>query len=292
MVGKDELTFFGYHVVCLIDVLGQKQKLEKWNTIPEGGKPTPEFIQAIKRTVGTVLGYREHYLAFFEQVGSETLPKTFDALPKDWVEKYRRAKNCRVHVERHSDSFVFSSQITNPQGDASTDAAYRILCACCMAMVISLAAKIPVRGAVTVGMGAVLEDGGFYGPALAEAHFIESEVCGYPRIVVSPTVLEFLISGRAYSQDLEVEKIMRLFAKISRPFICEDTDGRFIVDYLGNGFRQVDSSITELVGKAYDFARSEEISFGANGDQKLADRYRLLRQYVESRLPLWGVPIA
>jgi hypothetical protein len=260
--------------------------------LPKSRNPTPEFIQAIKRTVGTVLGFREHYLTFFEGFESVTPPEKFHALPEDLMEKYRRAKDCRIHVERHSDSFLFSSQISNAQGDVSAAAAYRILCACGMAMAISLAAKTPVRGAVAVGMGALLEDGGFYGPALAEAHHIESEVSAYPRIVVAPTVLGFLRSDGAYSQDILVDKIMQLLATISQSLICQDTDGYWVVDYFGDGFRKVYPTMKDLVASAYDFARSEENRFRASEDQKLADRYRRLREYIESRLPLWGVPIA
>jgi len=41
MAGKDDLTFFGYHVACLIDVLGQKDQLAKWRELPDGGQATP-----------------------------------------------------------------------------------------------------------------------------------------------------------------------------------------------------------------------------------------------------------
>jgi len=291
MSGKDDLTFFGYHVACLIDVLGQKDQLAKWRELPDGGQTTPEFIQALKRTAGTVLGFRDHYLTFFDQFEQPTTPNGFAPLSKDHLKKYQRAKECRVRVERFADTFVFSSQIANAYGDASTVPTYRILAACSMAMVVSLAARVPVRGAITVGMGAVLEDGSFYGPALAEAHSLESEVAAYPRVVVSPTVLEFLAGGGAYSQDPVVANIMGLFVNLCDSFICQDTDGYWIVDFLGEGTRRILSPDADVVRLAYNFVRLEEKRFRDNKEREMEDRYHLLHEYIESRLPLWGIPM-
>jgi hypothetical protein len=137
MVDKDEVTFFGYHVVCLIDVLGQKQKLDKWKMPPESGKLTPEFITALKDTAGAVLGYREHFRTFFTQFASVPIHEKFKALPRELMEKYRRAKDCRVVVERHSDTLVFSASIASIEGDALVGAVYPVLGACCMAMLVS-----------------------------------------------------------------------------------------------------------------------------------------------------------
>lgn len=289
---QDDTTYFGYHVVCLIDVLGQKQKLAKWATLPEGGQITPEFTQALKQTVGLVLAFREGFINFFEQAAQCTMPHRFAALSNEMRERYRRSRECRVRVERFSDTFVFSAQIPNTYGDASITPLYRLLAASCMAMLWSLAAKIPVRGAVAVGAGAELEDRSFYGPALAEAHSLESEIAGYPRVVVSSTVLEFLTEGLVYSTDREVAQFMHQMANTCRSFICQDTDGRSIVDFLGKGLHELlppDTPVVTTVKTAYDFVRSEASRFHADGNPKLADRYRLLQQYIESRLPIWGI---
>jgi len=289
---QDDTTYFGYHVVCLIDVLGQKQKLAKWATLPEGGQITPEFTQVLKQTVGTVLAFRKGFINFFEQATQCTMPDRFAALLNEMRKRYRRSRECRVRVERFSDTFVFSAQIPNTYGDASITPLYRLLAASCMAMVWSLAAKTPVRGAITIGPGAELEDRSFYGPALAEAHSLESEIAGYPRVVVSSTVLEFLTEGLVYSTDREVAQFMRQMARTCRSFIWQDTDGRSIVDFLGKGMRELlptDTAVVTAVKKAYDFVRSEACRFHAEGEPKLEDRYSQLQRYIESRLPIWGI---
>ena len=159
-------------------------------------------------------------------------------------------------------------------------------------MLSSLAEKkIPVRGAVTVGAGAVLEDGSFYGPALAEAHHLESEVAGYPRVVISDTARLFLDGSSSYSKDPEMDKIMKLLAGLCRTLICQDMDGCWIVDFLGQGMRKIippDPLRVEVLKNAYDFVRSEAERFRQARDIKLALRYHLLREYIESRLALWS----
>lgn len=294
MKKQDDVTFFGYHVVCLIDVLGQNQKLARWATLPDDGRVSSEFIQALKQTAGTLLVFREGFINFFNQLDQCSMPGTLAALTAERQARYARFKECCVGVERLSDTFVFSSLIPNTHGDASIAPLYRLLSACCMAMIWSLAGKTPVRGSITVGAGAQLQDGSFYGPALAEAHHLESKVAGYPRVVVSPTVLEFMGQGQVYSTDPELSKIMEHMARICRAFICQDTDGRWIVDFLGKGIRELlppDTDLAVCVKMAYDFVRSELARFRVIGDLKLAERYGQLQQYIESRLPVWGIQL-
>ncbi len=292
MSGKDDDYFLGYHVVCLIDVLGQKQKLAQWAELPDDRQVTPDFIKALKDTIGTVLTFRDQFIQFFEQLGQCTMPDKLTALPSEKQKQYHRFKECRVKVERFSDTFVFSSPIPNTHGDASITPLYRILAACCMAMFWSLAAKTPVRGAISIGTGAELEDESFYGPGLAEAHYLESEVAGYPRVVVSNSVRQFLADGQVYSSDREVAEIMKQIAGTCRSFICQDVDGCWIVDFLDKELRDLlgpDLKGGDTVRMAYEFVRSEALRFRNAGNSKLAVRYYLLQQYIESRLPIWGI---
>lgn len=292
MSKKDDFTFFGYHVVCLIDVLGQKQKLARWAKLPEDGQVTPDFIKALKDTAGTVLTFRDQFIKFFDRMNQCTIPDKLAAQPKEKQKQYQRFKECRVKVERFSDTFVFSSQIPNAHGDASITPMYRVLATCCYAMLWSLAGKTPVRGAVSIGAGAEPEDESFYGPGLAEAHYLESEVASYPRIIVSPMVRQFLADGQVYSTNREIAQIMSQMASTCRSFICQDVDGCWIVDFLGKGLRDLlgpDMPSGEAVGMAYEFVRSEASRFREAGNSKLAVRYHLLQQYIESRLPIWGI---
>ncbi len=162
-------------------------------------------------------------------------------------------------------------------------------------MVASLADKKPVRGAITVGAGGVLEDDSFYGPALAEAYQLENEVAQYPRVVVSNTVHQFVFDKRIYSDDPEVDKAMQSLADQCQSLICKDADGHWIVDFLGSGsaklFRSIPQSV-DTVKKAYGFVLEQIDQFTQSGDAKLAERYRMLKRYFEPQLPLWGISVS
>ena len=287
-----EDTVIGYHVVCLIDVLGQKQKLAGWAKLPDDGQPTPEFNKAFDDTAGTVLRFRNLFIQFFNQLGQSqcTIPDKLAKLSTEQQAKYPRCKECSVKVERFSDTFVFSSLIPNTHGDASITPLYRILATCCMAMLGSLADKTPIRGAISIGPGAALEDGRFYGPGLAEVHTLESKVAEYPRVVVSSKFHGFLSDEQAYSHDRDVDQAMKRLANTCRSLIFQDVDGCWIVDFCGKGMRNLpgpDTQRSHAVSMAYDFVQSEADRFRQEGDSKLALRYHLLHQYMESRLSLW-----
>lgn len=291
-MSKDEgHIFFAYHVVCLVDVLGQKDKLAQWATLPDDGQVTQEFIQALRQTVGTVLAFRDQFVDLFNRFDQCTMPNKLTVLSVEQQQQYHRFKTGDVKVQRFSDTFLFSSQIPNTYGDVSIMPIYRVVTACGTAMLTSLATKTPVRGAICIGAGAELEDKSFYGPALAEAYRLESDVADYPRVVVSPAVCQFLVEGQTYSLDRDINQIMRQMANTCRSLLHRDEDGHWTVDFLGKGMRKLigpNPRFVEAVERAADFVRSEATRFREVGNKKLAIRYELLWRYVESRLPLWG----
>ena len=77
-------------------------------------------------------------------------------------------------------------------------------------------------------------------------------------------------------------------------FITKDSDGQFIVDYLGKKLYDGGSllerqKLVTTIEAGYKYALSEWHRFQEANDQKLALRYHLLLSYLESRLPIWGV---
>lgn len=281
-----------HYVLCLIDVLGQKKKLDKWAKWPPNGQLNPDFMDAFNQTAGLVEGYEDEFKNNVKLLDEKFSPDQLGGLPKPWQEGYKRTEDCDVLIERFSDTFLLFSLLPNMHGDASSTPLHRILRTCCIFMLVSLARKVPLRGAITVGTGAVLHDESFYGPALAEAHHLESAIVGYPRVIVSPAVCEFLAEGKVYSQNSETQQIMQHTAQECRSFLSQDVDGYWIVDFLGEGIRNLldtDIHAKTMARKGFDFVQSELARFQQAGDAKLTPRYWLLKRYIESRLPNWGI---
>lgn len=66
---------FAPHVVCLIDILGQKEKLKGWANPPLSQEPDSEYLQAIRETVGKVLSFRSLFSNFFESFEQSGIPE-------------------------------------------------------------------------------------------------------------------------------------------------------------------------------------------------------------------------
>ena len=279
----------GYHVVCLLDVLGQKDRLAGWSELPIEGGLTETDLQALKKTAGVVLGLQSAFERYFEEVGRCTMPKRYAGLDDRERERYHRFRESHLSIQQFSDTFVFYAPIPNDHGDVSLIPLHRMIGACCVAMLASLAAGTPVRGALAIGAGMELAKGNFYGPALAEAHCLESEVAQYPRVVVSPHVHEFLKTVQGSASGGWVAERMR------SSMLGIDRDGHRIVDYMGESvYRPLSSSLvsSQTVRLAFEFACAEADRFRAENNQKLAERYNSLRCYMESRMGIWGSPVA
>lgn len=286
----DQPLRVGMHVVCLLDILGQKQKLAKWPAFPNGSAPSSEFVAALKQTLGTLIAFRDQFERFFRTVSESTLGVQLDRLTPAQLEEYLRYKQCDLHVQQFSDTFVFFAPIGNNHGDVSAIGLHNILGACCVAMIVSLAARNPLRGAITVGMGVEHEKDNFYGPALAEAHALESEAAKSPRIVVSPRVNEFIGELLANPAATGIESKMKTVAAICKKMITVDSDGISIIDFIGPGVHEShrgSDAIRMSITLARSFVDEQVREYDRTGDEKLLRRYANLQSYLESRAALW-----
>jgi hypothetical protein len=175
-----------YYVVCLLDILGQSEKLKLWSDLPPDGTPPPQFVEAFRQTVGTVLYVRDKFKSIFATLEGCTISdEEWEKGTLAQQEAYKRYKACKLEIQTFSDTLVFYAAMRNDSGDISPLPLNRMLKACAMMMTIGLAEKkIALRGAITIGTGLEIGDKDFYGPALAEAHCLESKCADYPRVLV------------------------------------------------------------------------------------------------------------
>jgi hypothetical protein len=283
-----------YYIVCLIDLLGQKEKLKGWSRLSQDGKPTPDSLSALQRSLGTLLWFKEKFSEFFNQFETSHLSQQqLNMLTPQQHALFARFKKSTLYIQQFSDTFVFFAPISNEHGDLMIDPLYRILTAASMAMLVSLAAKLPLRGAISMGSGAQIEPGNLYGPALAQAHHIESTIAQSPRIVVDNEVVKFLAASGGYSDESMINTATVQLAATCRSLITPDTDNHVIVDFLGQIMKTIsgdeDKAIGDTVRLAFDFVRQEHARFVKTSDGKLEQRYATLLKYMTSRIPIWGI---
>ena len=146
---------------------------------------------------------------------------------------------------------------------------------------LGLARGQPIRGGIDVAWATEIRPGQVYGCAVAKAYELESEVAKYPRIVVGPRVVEYLQQYGMLRPRTIYEDLSRQLSAVTIRFIATDTDGAFILDYLGPMYR------SQFSGRAYDdmcaaartFVTDSVKKWRQSGNDALLERYNLLDAY-------------
>lgn len=282
-----------WFAVLVLDILGQKDLLSQWSTVPTTPDERSRFQHAVSRSVTTLRGLRKTFDNFYQSWESAPRvdPKSVYSQAAD-VDRHNRVTRSSYKSQQFSDTFAFFSPLVDAGGMPRVAAIDRLLLAGCVAMITSLSAGCPMRGGFSVGLGTEIENGYFYGPALARAHHLESCVAKYPRIVAGPEVRTFLESGMQFAEDRRTEMVLEAMATECKLLIGTDEDGHPIVDYLGKRaadlLSEVDGSTRECVAQARTWVDREAARLATN--TTLGPRYRQLGSYFARNIGYWISP--
>ncbi len=295
-----------YYFVLLLDILGQKNELRRWEKLMPGGVAAPEMLQAVRGSLGRVINLKNTFQrisASLEDGVTQSVTRGLIALQTPAGperERYNALSGAVPKWLHFSDMLVAYAPATiGPSKDWNIAALHRMLGAACGVMPTFLAQATPLRGALCIGGGIEDREVSFYGPALAEAHRLESEVADYPRIVLSRELRDFIRSQppeNTGTANLYVRNGFRLCQQL----IGDDTDGETIVDYLGPGAWEL---VEGKAGLWNDLQRAvrEGAQFAINECRRLtqapaqaavapaqprmspAEKYARLRVYFESK---------
>jgi hypothetical protein len=72
-----------------------------------------------------------------------------------------------------------------------------------------------------------------YGPVLGNAYTLETKMAEYPRILVSNGLIEYLATMSRLSQTTPLGRLATSLAGDCKRFITVDTDGKPMLDFLG-----------------------------------------------------------
>ena len=296
-----------YYLVCLLDILGQKEQLKKWAQLRPDGTITPEMREGLQNSLRRVLDLRKDFSELFKSAESgsqQSLLRQLIALNLQTGperDRYTALFACNPKLLHFSDMLVaYSPAAAGPANDWNIVALYRMLGSLCSLIPSFLARGIPIRGGVCLGTAVEAEGVGFYGPALAEAHHLESKVAGYPRIVVSQRLADFIRSQPPENNDAADQHIRCGFT-LCQSMIVDDSDGCTVVHYLGNGSRNLLAGSQTLVqvqsqavAKAAEFVAGEcgRLTLAAKAKPseatvKLAKRYSDLHDYFQKYKAIW-----
>jgi hypothetical protein len=195
--------------------------------------------------------------------------------------------------QRFSDSFTVSLECRPHRRFEHTPDLARLsgfLQSVSAAFLMIVAAGIPIRGAIELGLGvlrpsAPRKERELIGPTIVDAYNLERQVAQYPRIVIGQNLLEFLSSERAKAPSGAHGWIHRHLLADIGTFLRVEPDGTTSLDYLN--VEQLSQSPKEsfpYLDSARRFVSDSHNRATEAGDGKLAHRYAAMQRYYDERI--------
>ena len=231
-----------------------------------------------------MLELRRDFASFFTEAERRHVDVT--RLPAEFRERFVAVTKTEFAIGGLSDSIVIAVPLNADDMfcTAMNSLELMIFSICHIAM-MSFAIGIVFRGGLDVGQAARIGESEVYGPALARAYHLESEVAEYPRFLVGNELLQFLERVASQETSTEAGDLAKGVAVKCRRTIVQDTDGRQMLDFLGREVRSALGPLfsPDLVTEGRRFIESEYKKFQQDGNEKLASRYYRLLQYYLAR---------
>ncbi|MFI4898476.1 MAG: hypothetical protein ACIARR_11695 [Phycisphaerales bacterium JB059] len=279
------------HVVFFYDVLNQRQSLSQWNDLSALTNDQPKLAEALHQSVIKVAWLRdtlcETAIALTED---RTDPRILAQLGPTEQQELRLLGRAPIKAQHLSDATLLSAPCMLDNGKPSLKVIAGLVASAATVMLCALDREIVIRGAIEVGAGCDMFGDEIYGPCVATAYQLESEVAQYPRLVVGPNLADLVDRMRQHEDLTPYGAACRSIGRFTFDMFFVDQDGVLAIDYLGEGARKAAPLLakqTDMFARVNEFVCSEHRRFTELGNQKLANRYGLMRQYFESRSPLW-----
>ena len=152
---------------------------------------------------------------------------------------------------------------------------------------------LPLRGGIDIAPGVLLEPERFlYSPALTRAYELESKQAVHPRILIGERINGLIAETLNDADASEEMRISKMMTEQVRRMLLQDEDGAMILDFFGEEIRrstQIAGDTREIASKAWTFVTTTEQKKRREGNDRVADKYAWLTNYMRPRLSLWGV---
>jgi hypothetical protein len=280
-----------YYVVGFFDLLGQQQHLRNLRSLPDKNNAAAlaKTREDLNNTYVAVVAMRTWFEDAFNTYSRK--PINVSALTPEQQDVYQQMNSNPIRFRGFSDSMiVFLSLRSAETAKLPTRGIFGIFCAAALTFIGCLGRGHPIRGGIDLGLGFEPSEGEVYGPALSRAVTLESKIANYPRIVVGDELMSYLSATRDQQQSDPFARESKRIAIACMNCIAYDHDGIPFIDFLGPAFRaDVGSEVdATYIDKAYHRVIEFSNRYKAEKNSQLAFRYTLLRNYFESRLPLWA----
>lgn len=280
---QDKLRF-GYYLAAFVDLLGQRERLRKLDALPNdpNGPEYKDFIQIVRNTIGAVHDLQETCKKYFESF-TNVKDDTLAHLPG-----FQKLSRTEIKFQHFSDGLVIYVPLRVDNEYSPMKGVYGALAACGGLCLMGLATQRPVRIGISIGIAGELRNNELYGKAVADAYEAEAYIAQYPRVVVTNEVLNYLgvYANQPCAENDVTCKVESRIAQATMGMLARDYDGRAIVDYLGDFFKEnlLNEAGPDLIQRSYKYVQQQLKEFQKNQNTKLAFRYSLLHGYFSDHL--------
>lgn len=280
------------YLVVVIDLLGQREILGTITGLPTNKNEKEEFDIKINKSVGSVRDLRNGFRKYFESAFSKT--PNVNLVPSEQRDAFLASmKIPAISTYGFSDTTVIAVPLD--ENCAAINGIYYTFVATCGIGLAELSIRTPVRAGLEIGVASKvatkIKDYEIYGPALAEAYYLESKLAEYPRFLVGKELIKYLLLVENQKCNTRIGEVAKKTAKDCLQMVIQDTDGRYILDFLGEKIKEASENVidTKLVASAFDFVIEQYRKYSKDDNDKLASRYYRLLQYFQSRKSIWGI---
>lgn len=292
MSHKLDEIFVGNYCVSFIDLLGQREALHKQALLPQ---PTSEdekkaLLHTLRSSIGSIASLQKQAESLLAASKPNKKSALRAQLSHDEQKLWDEMQLAKVTTQRWSDGLMSFACLGDKQVKCQMNNVFQLFGLAGTLCFIGLASKRPVRGALEIAWGVELHHGELYGAAVARAYELESEVAGYPRIVIGPEMLRFLDLHCKNPATDPFSQNDRALAQLCQDMIVEDADGHALLHFLGDTFQKSisTSSHIELYKRAKEFVLEQFLDHQAKKNAKLAFRYAHLMRYFDAHPPNQG----
>lgn len=282
---SEDNLYFGGHLVAFLDIMGQSNKLSElkkheWWNIDEN------TISSLQNTYGRVLKFRNIFNSFLTKFCKQSvLDAVFQEISDpDELKLWNQFSQERILTKGISDSLIMTLPLLLNIGLAPLKSIYGVLGACGSSMLSSLNYQFTFRGAVEIGPCIFDQKSNeVYGSALNDAVRYEKEA-DWPRIIVGPALIRYLKDCVKLPTEPMANRINISTAQKCLALIAQDENGDYFVDYLGNGFDELQDlqNTKKIIETAYQYINSQAVRY--RDDKKIGQKYIKMKEYFESRL--------
>jgi hypothetical protein len=282
-VADSNLRLYG---VALIDLLGQGDKL---NQLRNPGALSEDALKAaLDSSLGKVRKLRDHILHLvYLQPATSALGRTlFKEFPDDLRRWAESVMDSRFTFQYFGDTVLVYWPLRSNNRPAMAFSLWHMLHVMKVVVLTQFADGCAVRGGVEIGYAVEWEERQLYGPVVADAYRLESKIADYPRVLVGSNLRTFL--GESVNQEQETVggSVQQRWGHSASRFLCRDTDGCWMLDFLGiHESTGCMEDFPNVLPAAMGFIKTEAARWRT--DKKLGPRYERLIEYCTCRERQW-----